>query len=260
MNGVPEEEVHAYVDGQLDPERIAAMEHLLQDDPEAARRVAAYRAQRAALRAAFPRPEAEPLPAALDVASLIRERGPAPRRSRFTGWRIAAGLLVAFVAGSSGGWLMRGTMPEAPPGGIPALAQEAVVNHVVYAADHGRPVELRAAQQADLIRWLSNRLHRPLMLPDLEDKGFRFMGGRLVATRRGPAALLMYDDDHGTRLTVYARPMSQPAQTRTVAIGEDGARGYAWVCDGLGYAVVGDDQTTGLDAVAKAVRNQVDPS
>jgi anti-sigma factor RsiW len=260
MNGVPEEEVHAYVDGQLDPERMAAVEQLLQSDAEAARRVAAYRAQRAALRAAFPRPDAEPVPAALDVARLVRDRAAAPRRLRFTGWRIAAGLLIAFMVGTGGGWLVRGTMPEQAMTGLPALAQEAVVNHVVYAADHGRPVELRAAQQADLIRWLSNRLHRPLMLPDLEDKGFRFMGGRLVATRRGPAALLMYDDDHGTRLTVYARPMSQPEQSRTVAIGEDGARGYAWVCGGLGYAVVGDDQATGLDAVAKSVRNQVDPS
>jgi anti-sigma factor RsiW len=254
------DELHAYVDGQLDPERIAAVEAHLAADPEAARLVAAYRGQRKALRAAFPA-VAEPVPPALDVARLARGRDAAPARTGRAAWRVAAGFAVAFLAGTAGGWALRNTTPAAGPVGIPALAQEAVVNHVVYAAEHGgRAVEMHAAQQADLVRWLSARLHRPLILPDLADKGFRFMGGRLVATDRGPAALLMYDDDRGTRVTVFTRPMTEPRETRTVPISRDGARGYAWVCDGLGYAVVADGQASGLNDLAASVRRQVDPS
>ena len=42
--------------------------------------------------------------------------------------------------------------------------------------------------------------------PDLTGFGFRLMGGRLLpASTNGVAAQLMYDDDHGTRLTLYLR-------------------------------------------------------
>jgi anti-sigma factor RsiW len=45
-------------------------------------------------------------------------------------------------------------------------------------------------------------------MPDLAASGYRFMGGRIVATAQGPAALFMYDDDRGTRLVMLARPMA----------------------------------------------------
>ena len=43
---IPEDDLHAYVDGQLPPERHAEVARQLQEQPEAAERVAAYAAQR----------------------------------------------------------------------------------------------------------------------------------------------------------------------------------------------------------------------
>ena len=97
--------------------------------------------------------------------------------------------------------------PPTSGGGV-ALADEAAYTYQVYAADKGRPVEIKASDQADLIKWVSNRLRHTVSEPDLSASGYRFMGGRLVATAHGPAAMFMYDDDRGTRLVMLTRPMA----------------------------------------------------
>lgn len=57
-----EDDLHAYVDGALPPERVAEVEAWLAGHPEDAERVAAYRAQNLALKALFDPVLAEPLP------------------------------------------------------------------------------------------------------------------------------------------------------------------------------------------------------
>jgi hypothetical protein len=48
-SGLTENDLHAYADGQLPPERVAEMESALRRDPALAERVAQIRAQNAAL-------------------------------------------------------------------------------------------------------------------------------------------------------------------------------------------------------------------
>lgn len=72
--------------------------------------------------------------------------------------------------------------------------------------DAAHPVEVKATEQDHLVQWLSNRLGQSIKAPDLTGFGFRLMGGRVLpAAASGVAAQLMYDDDHGTRLTLYLR-------------------------------------------------------
>jgi anti-sigma factor RsiW len=52
------------------------------------------------------------------------------------------------------------------------------------------------------IAWVSQRFGCSVAVPDLSGSGYRSIGGRLVATAHGPAALAMHDDDHGTRLVL----------------------------------------------------------
>ena len=172
---------------------------------------------------------------------------------------VAAAILLAVMVGGGGGWFIRGQMAPPQLAGIPALTEEAVANHLVYTEDHGRPVELAADREADLVRWLSKRLNTPLKLPDLTADGYRFLGGRLAATDYGPAAMLMYEGPSGNRLTIFTRPMLRAQKpTRTMPISADGIHGFAWTCDGLGYSVLATDAGTDLRSVADAVRRQVD--
>lgn len=58
------------------------------------------------------------------------------------------------------------------------------------------------------------------------------MGGRIVATAHGPAALLMYDD-HGLRLVMLMRPMSREQNMPMARYAEGALNGYSWAAKGL---------------------------
>ena len=157
--------------------------------------------QRDLLRKALAPIADEPLPPQLNLSRIIENRR---RRPSPVWWAVAAMLMLSI--GGLGGWVMRGSL-QASPGGLAALAQEAAYSYSVYAPDRVRPVEMRASDSAQLVQWVSNRLKQPVTLPDLTGSGYRLMGGRLIATSHGPAAMFMYDDDRGNRLVVLTRPM-----------------------------------------------------
>ncbi|HEY6434513.1 MAG TPA: anti-sigma factor [Acetobacteraceae bacterium] len=246
---IGEDDLHAYVDGQLAQARREAVEQHLSTDPEAARRVAAYQQQRAALRAAFAAPD-EPLPARLMLASILRER----RRSRLPNWRIAAGLVLGVALGGSAGWLLhvpsgRGSVAMA------TLEQEAFSSHTVYAADRRHPIEVGASEAAHLRQWLSNRLDRSVAPPDLSASGYHLIGGRLLATEHGnAAALFMYENAGGQRLSLLFRPMAPTMRASPKDISQGRMNGCAWIDKGMGYAVVGVMPDSELDGIADDIR------
>lgn len=252
---ITEDDLHAYVDGQLPPERHAVVARQLQEQPEAAERAAAYAAQREALRAGFAAIAAEPVPPRLDVQSLLARR----LAERRTVWRpaAAAAVLLAFLLGGAGGWALHGRF-GVTPSDLTLLAQEAIANHVVYTADRRRPTELGAEQRDDLARWVSNRLGHPVAPPDMSSTGFHYMGGRLAATRQGPAGLFMYQNAEGARLTVFVLPMRDAADRslRTVDVGA--MDGCAWIDKGVGYTVVAPVPSEELHHLATEVRRQLD--
>jgi anti-sigma factor RsiW len=252
---IAEEELHAYVDDQLEPERQAAVLRYLQEHLEVARRAAAYRAQREALRAAFGGIASEPIPPRLNLDTLIQQR----LVQRRTPWRAAAAVLLAFGLGGAGGWFVHGSVPR-QTATITLLAQEAVSNHVVYTADRRRPTELGAEQRDDLARWVSNRLNHAVAPPDLSADGYRYMGGRLAATPDGPAGLFMYDDPQGQRLTVFVLPMSAAESKPIQHVDFAHVDGCAWIDKGIGYTVVGKLPPAELRRLAERVRQQFNGS
>jgi anti-sigma factor RsiW len=250
---IPEADLHAFVDGQLPPERHAAVARQLQEQPEEAERVAAYAAQRQALRAGFAPVAAEPVPPRLDLQSLIARR----LANRRIVWRAAAAVLLAFLLGGAGGWALHGGI-GGPPSDLTLLAQEAIANHVVYTADRKRPTELGAEQRDDLARWVSNRLGHPVAPPDMSAAGFRYMGGRLAATPQGPAGQFMYQNAAGARLTVFVLPMRDAPDTPTRTVDVGAMDGCAWIDKGVGYTVVAPVPLEELHHLATEVRRQLD--
>ena len=252
-HGIPEDDLHAYVDGQLPPDRHAEVARQLQEQPEAAEQVAAYTEQREALRAASAFIAAEPVPARLALHNMIAGR----HAERRIVWRAAAAVLLAILVGGAGGWALRGGI-RTTPSDLTLLAQEAIANHVVYTADRRRPTELGAEQRDDLAKWVSNRLGRPVAPPDMASAGFHYMGGRLAATPQGPAGLFMYQNADGKRLTVFVLPMRDASDTptRTVDVGK--MDGCAWIDKGVGYTVVAPVPSKELHDLAVEVRRQLE--
>jgi anti-sigma factor RsiW len=253
---ISEEDLHAYVDRRLDTARQAEVEAYLAGHPDEAARIAGYVRERAALRAALAPIAEEPIPSELSLARLIEAR----RRPGLGPWRAAAAAVALLALGGAGGWLLphpAGPAPsEASFGGIASLAEEAANSYAVYAPDHIRPVELRAADRSELVHWVSERLQRSVAVPELA--GYRFMGGRLVPTPHGPAALFLYDDDHGTRLALLVRPMAVDRDAPMAEHSQGAISGFAWSRAGLGYSLVTTGPARALQPLADDARRQTE--
>lgn len=248
-NRPTEDELQAYVDDRLSPDRKADVEEYLAGHAEVAARIASYREQRQDLRDALRFKEIEPIPARLRLHNIGAVR-PSPRY-RFAA--LAASLLLAVGIGAAGGWFGRDL--AAGPERV-ERTQLAVGAHRVFVADARRPVEIRADAQDQLVQWLSNRLERPVPIPDLSAAGLRFMGGRLIATPDGPAAQLMYDDDAGTRLTVFLETEPRtPEAVQYVTI--DGFGALSWADRRFAYTVSAAGEQDRLDLVGNLVRRQM---
>ena len=244
---ISEDDLHAYVDRALEPEREAEVAAYLRDHPDVAKRVADYSDQRCWLRSALAPFAEEPLPSQLNLSRIVQGQRRRPASFR---WAIAAMLMLAI--GGVSGWVIRGATE--PTGGIAALAQEASDSYQVYASDRTRPVELR--DSTELAAWVSSRLRQPVKLPDLSKSGYRFMGGRVVPTAHGPAAMFMYDDDHGDRLVVLTRPMASDQNAPMAPHTSGNVGGFSWADDGMGYSLVGPGAAESLRPVANEIRKQ----
>jgi len=251
---ITEDDLHAFVDQALAPERRGEVASYLNDHPDAAGRVAAFASQREQLRGALASIANEPVPAELNLAHIIERR----KRRPLHAWMAIAALLLVGIGGL-GGWTVRSLL-QGGSNGLSALAQEAAYSYGVYAPDRVRPVEIRASDSAELTQWVSSRLKRAVKVPDLSTSGYRLMGGRLVATSHGPAAMFMYDDDQGDRLVMLTRPMSSGSQDAPMmphAAGD--IAGFAWADRGMGYTLVGQLPGDTLKPIANEIRKQAGP-
>lgn len=221
--------LHAYVDGRLDEAARAQVEAWLAEDFEAASRVAAYRTQNAALHALFDGVLAEPLPAPL--------RGPWERPRRRTA-AVMAAFLPALLLGVAMGWWARDLVKPSPP--LVELPVRAAAAHAVYAPEVRHPVEVGAAEEAHLEQWLSKRLGTRLAAPSLVPLGFRLVGGRLLPDAAGPAALFMYEDGEGRRLTLYVARNPGGGETAFRFAERAGVGVFYWVDGPFGYALSGE--------------------
>ncbi|PZW45108.1 anti-sigma factor RsiW [Humitalea rosea] len=261
---IGEDDLQAWIDGRLAPSRMQEVEAWMAANPEAAGRYRAMAAELASLRDALRSRHDAPVPARLRIANLQAGR----RRARSRQWRQVAAVCAWLALGSGFGWVGHGLWPMPLPGAAPVsgptrpMVAEAIAAHHVFAADLGRPVEVASRQEDQLLRWLSNRLARPVSAPDLTGQGYRLMGGRLLPGAGGtPAAQLMYQDDAGARLTVYLRADRAAGGETAFRFTDDAAQGIAgfwWVEQGFGYAVLGQGiSRPSLLGVAAAVQRQL---
>lgn len=248
---ISEDDLHAFVDGVLDAGQHEAVQRYLDANPDAAARIAAYRTQGDALRDALRPFVQQPLPAGLTLRAMIEGR-----RARLTRRRQFAAAAAILCIGGLTGWFGHQAL-SAPPHGVRALAREAVDNYAVYASDIRRPVELAPAQRPILVQWVSERLGAPVEAPNLQAAGYRFLGGRLVTTPNGPAALFVYEGAVADRLTVMMRPMAVDKNKAMSEQSFGALDGVTWSRDGLGVSVVAPRASGRLTPVAEEVRRQV---
>jgi anti-sigma factor RsiW len=245
---VTEDELHAYVDGELPADRRAAVEQWLASHPDDAVRVAAWHAQADAIRARYDAVAAEPVPQRFDLAVLAR------KERKWSRVAVAA-TLAAFILGGGAGWFGRSFVDGAGP--TLNLTVEAFEAHRLYIGEVRHPIEVKAGEE-HLNRWLSRRIGYPMPTPNLGPLGLKLLGGRLLPGNAGrPAALYMYEGATGERFTVYSRRDAAPQSAlRYRASGPIGS--FFWVEDEQAFVVSGPAEKARLQKIAESVYEQIE--
>ena len=250
MNNIPEDTLQDYVDGRLDESRRQEVDSYLAANPAEAERIGAYGTQKQALHALYDPVLDEPVPEAMG-----RPPGTPWRKTVFR-WAAAVALILA---GGAGGWWLHG-FEENRGSAVAGLADGAAVAYAVFSPEVLHPVEVTAENEAHLVKWLSKRLGSPLRAPALLDQGYGLIGGRLLAGRRGPVALFVYEDQGGERLTVYVRRSgSASGETAFRYAARDQIGVFYWIDGPLGYAIAGEVSKPRLLEVANAIYRQLNP-
>ena len=253
---ITDEQLSAWVDGELDADTRPRVETWLHAHPQDAERVQRWVADRDALRDAYALPRDERVPTRLRAA--VWQPASMPR------WAMAAaaaGLMVAgALLGAGGVWQwqqrqMAALQVRLAPGTAQGWVQRAALAHGIYTVEPRHAVEVKA-QEEHLARWLTRRIEVPVKLFDLREQGFELVGGRLLPDGPGKSAQLMYQDAKGLRVTVYLRKPENGAEVafRYEQQGELGL--FYWIEEGCGYALVGNLPRPTLLALAEAIYKQ----
>lgn len=226
-------DLNAYVDGELDAPARLEMEAWLNDHPEDALRVSEYRLQISALHRRYDPILAEAIPAGMRD-TVMHARSRAVRKVLL---QVAAAAVLLLI-GASGGWGWRDALIEEKTDRDIAFANRAAGAHRMFAREVRHAVEVEAAQEAHLVKWLSKRLGSPLRTPNLEAAGYRLVGGRLLPDLGESAAQFMYEDSAKRRITVYIRAYrGQDVAFRFLDTA--GTATFYWIESPFAYALTG---------------------
>jgi anti-sigma factor RsiW len=253
---IGDDDLQAAIDGRLAPERRDAVEAYLAAHSGEAAKVTADREALGALRSRLAFKAEQPIPPRLRVAGLYAEHR--RRMTRRLGAMAAA--IALLVVGAGAGWLGHDLLRPAMRDGAGrpgTMTADAVAAFRTFVVESVHPVEVRADQEAHLVQWLSRRLGKPVLAPDLSGGGFRLIGGRLLPAGARVAAMFMYDDDRGTRLTLYSRPGESEEQAAFRFERQGDVSAFSWIERGLSYVVTARTDRERLLGIAELIERQM---
>jgi anti-sigma factor RsiW len=249
-SSVTEDELHAYVDGELPADRTAAVLEWLAAHPDAAALVASWRAQGEAIRARYGATASEPVPARLKLDRLTK-------RGRSWGAMAAVAALAAFMIGGASGWVARGAAASSSSS-FEMLTSDAIDAYKLYVVEVRHPVEVPGAERAHMTQWLTKRLGYQQQIPDLQSIGLKLVGGRLLpGSTGGAAAFYMYEAASGERFTIYCSRAMTPDTALRYRDANNTAAFY-WADKDIAYVVSGPANRDQLEKVTQAIYEQVD--
>lgn len=248
---IGEDDLTAFVDGELGPERRALVEQWLATHPDDMARVEEDQKIKARLGDSLAQLADTSLPDQLRVGRIIADRS----ARRMAGVRRMAAMVAVVALSGAAGWALRGTTPGVSG---PEIAQTkvraAVVAYNVYVPEKLHPVEVSAEKQDHLGTWLGNRLGAPVKIPDLGAQGLALIGGRLLPGSDGqPAGQLMYETATGERVTLYMQG-GFGKETTFAFSRQQNVGAFAWRSPDLAYVLTGVMAREDLLNIAHAIQ------
>jgi anti-sigma factor RsiW len=245
---VIDEDLHAFVDQQLAPERHPVVERYLQENAESARRVGAYVAQREALRAALAGPEREPIPARLNPHLLLHQR----RHERQTVWRMAAMVALAIGLGGAGGWGAHLGYDRFQQGRADNFGQQAAAAYLTLAEANPQPLQVTSID--GLAASVSSALGVPVEFHDTAPAGFALLSGWVLPAPNGKAVQLAFRDVQDNKIiTMYLEGRPGAKETPFRRIAGASVPTVAWEDDDLACAISGTVAPEQLEQIGRRI-------
>ena len=283
-----DEQLVAYLDGEVDAAERREVEAWLDIDPAARDRLAALAASGALVRSAFDEVMHEPVPERLiaaargeriaaqpsaEIVPFMRSQsrvGTPPTRRWWFGLPLAASLFGLLLGGAVAYLSVAKLLPEVLGGKQPAVEMAAsddlwLDNAAGYfkllaSTGEGGLIDVPATgDPREALQKISQSLPQEVRLPDLKPWGLSFRGARLVVAEGRPAAQLVYTTDNKAigPLTLIIGSSKQPDLHPTLARRQDVNLLY-WRHQGRAYALVGQTDTGYLWGIANDIAWQLD--
>ena len=231
-----ERDLHAYVDHQLSDADRRQVETFLAGNPQMAAQVRAWQQDAQALRAALSGALQQPANPDLDPA-VIRQRLKRQSRRHLAS---AAMLFIAVSVGGVSGWQAREMTLASPQ--LPMT--DALQAYRLIAQQGLLPADFKVGDDGDMQGWLDRYFTQANRLPDLSDAGFKPVSGRLLSTEQGPAAMVVYENQSGQKISFYVRPPGPKNFLLPRGSRSDGElQAEYWSGSGYNYAMVSPADT-----------------
>jgi anti-sigma factor RsiW len=231
-----ERDLHAYVDHQLSDADRRLVETFLASNPEISAQVRAWQLDARQLRAALGGALQQPANPDLDPA-VIRQRLQRQSRRHLAS---AAVLLIAVSVGGFSGWQAR----EMTLVSAQAPMADAMQAYRLIAQQGILPADYKVGEDGDMQGWLDRYFTQANRLPDLSDAGFNPVSGRLLSTEQGPAAMVVYENQSGQKISFYVRPPGPKNFLLPRGSRSDGElQAEYWSGSGYNYAMVSPADT-----------------
>jgi anti-sigma factor RsiW len=231
-----ERDLHAYIDHQLSDADRHLLETFLAGNVEMAAQVRAWQHDAQQLRAALSGALQQPANPELDPA-MIRQRVKRQSRRHLTS---AAVLLIAVSVGGLSGWQAREMTLVSPP--LPMT--DAMQAYRLIAQQGILPADYKVDDDGDMQGWLDRYFSQAHRLPNLTASGYKPISGRLLSTEQGPAAMVVYEDQSGHKISFYVRPPGPKNFLLPRGSRSDGElQAEYWSGAGYNYAMVSPTNT-----------------
>lgn len=256
MNGEWQADLHAYIDGELDPDRRLAFEAFLASNPAVAARLHDYLHQREALRQGFARMAADPPPkhtesltgrlyGRLRMERVVRRFGP-----------LAAAVLL-LVGGANIAALVHHQQKTAAYG-VPDFAEQAAEMHETAVSQSLAFSDLSLADVNAMAEGIPHRLGAiTVNLPDLDPNLLTLLRATLVPLNSGVGLQFVFRERDGEMLTLLV-VAEDPIDDRGLhAVEQRGLQLVYWRNGATAYTLAGSRSDGDLLVVAKKMADSV---
>jgi anti-sigma factor RsiW len=202
-HGISDEELHAFIDGELSPADMQRVEAIINASPALQEQVELFAADKALIHGIYAPLIEQPLPAAI-LEALEKSR---PRRQlfHFASWRFPAGAVAAAILLAVG---LLSYPNLIGMGGDPLIAEAlAAQNGELHAEQSVAPSALAMARD----RIAEDTLAKPVKVPNLEKAGYVLKGIAVFAKAKSEHSLqARYENAAGQSFVVYMRSSAGP--------------------------------------------------